>query len=104
VCRFFSTNFAPKSSHFYTPNVAECGGLKSNPDWQFEAEVFHMITSPLGTCPAGTIPVYRLYNNGEGGAPNHRYTIEPQTKALMMGLAWVPEGNGADVVFMCSPL
>jgi len=104
VCRFFSVTFTPKSSHFYTPNVPECNGLKSSPDWQFEAEVFHMITSPLGTCPAGTIPVYRLYNQGEGGAPNHRYTTEPSTKALMIGQNWAPEGNGNDAVFMCSPL
>jgi hypothetical protein len=103
VCRFFSTNFAPKSSHFYTPNVAECAGLKANPDWQFEAEVFQMLTSPDGTCPGGTVPVYRLYNNGGSGAPNHRYTTEPQTKALMVGQAWIPEGNGNDAVFMCSP-
>jgi hypothetical protein len=104
VCRFFSTNFAPKSSHFYTPSVSECNGLKTNPDWAFEAEVFHMITSPLGTCPAGTVPVYRLYNNGEGGAPNHRYSTEQATKTQMMGMGWVPEGNGNDAVFMCSPL
>src|SRR3954451_16025760 len=28
ACRFFSTAFAPKSSHFYTPFASECDGLK----------------------------------------------------------------------------
>ena len=27
-----------------------------------------------GACPAGTTAVYRMYNNGQGAAPNHRYT------------------------------
>ena len=31
-----------------------------------------------GTCPAGTVPVYRLYNDGHGAAPNHRYTTDPR--------------------------
>jgi hypothetical protein len=30
VCRFFSTSFAPRSSHFYTPFPAECETVKSN--------------------------------------------------------------------------
>ena len=30
-----------------------------------------------GTCPAGTSPVYRLYNHGQGGAPNHRFDDQP---------------------------
>ena len=40
VCRFFTTAFAPKSSHFYTAITAECSSVRNNPDWQFEAEAF----------------------------------------------------------------
>jgi len=77
VCRFFSTSFAPKSSHFYTASPSECTVVKSNPDWQFEAEVFFVATPAVdGTCAAGTVPVYRLYNNGQGAAPNHRVTTD----------------------------
>ncbi len=35
VCRFFSTSFAPRSSHFYTPFAGECAAVKANPDWSF---------------------------------------------------------------------
>ena len=36
VCRFFSTAFGPKSSHFYTADASECARVQSNRDWQFE--------------------------------------------------------------------
>ena len=42
VCRFFSTSFDPKSSHFYTPSASECVTVKSNPNWSFEGEVFNV--------------------------------------------------------------
>ena len=76
VCRFFSTTFDPKSSHFYTLDPNECGHVRVNPNWQLEAlRVFALLApGPQGDCPAGSMPVYRLYNNGQGGAPNHRYT------------------------------
>jgi hypothetical protein len=57
-----------------------------------------------GACPAGTQPVYRLYNNGMGAAPNHRYTTSLATRAAMLAQGWVPEGYGADAVIMCAPL
>jgi hypothetical protein len=42
TCRFFSTSFAPKSSHFYTPFAAECNGLKTGADWQYESIAFYL--------------------------------------------------------------
>ena len=99
VCRFFSTNFAPKSSHFYTPSASECALVKTNPNWLFEAEVFNMmLTSATGTCPTGTRPLYRLYNNGMGAAPNHRYTTSLTIRDQMIAAGWVPEGLGVGVV------
>lgn len=101
VCRFFSTAFAPKSSHFYTASPSECTAVKANADWQFEAEVFFVgIPAADGTCGSGTVPVYRLYNNGQGAAPNHRFTTELQVRAQMIGQNWVPEGQGPGVT-MC---
>jgi hypothetical protein len=43
--------------------------------------------------PAGTIPLYRLYNNGQGGAPNHRYTVDPTVRAAMIARNWSPEAT-----------
>lgn len=34
VCRFFTTYFAPKGSHFYTAIASECEVVKKNPIWQ----------------------------------------------------------------------
>ena len=103
VCRFFSTAFAPKSSHFYTPHAQECATVKESPDWLFEGEVFFMpMPAPDGTCPANTNPVYRMYNDGHGGAPNHRYTTDLTERSAMLALGWIPEGNGIGVI-MCAP-
>ena len=75
TCRFFSTSFAPKSSHFYTPYPDECTKRQSDPAWQYEAVAFHVrLPDGAGQCAADAVPLYRLYNNGMSGAPNHRYT------------------------------
>lgn len=104
VCRFFSASFAPKSSHFYTPFETECAIVKGNPDWQFEGEAFNIpVPNTDGTCPAGTSPVYRLYNNGQGAAPNHRYTTDAGVRSQMLARNWIAEGYGASGVIMCAP-
>ena len=104
VCRFFSTAFAPKSSHFYTPSAPECAAVKVNPSWQYEGDVFYIAVGAAdGTCAIGTTPVYRLYNNGQGGAPNHRYTTDLATRDAMVARGWVIEGNGPGFAFMCAP-
>jgi hypothetical protein len=104
VCRFFSTSFAPRSSHFYTPSPTECGIVKGNPDWSYEGNVFSVpVPDANGTCPITTLPVYRLYNNGQGGAPNHRYTTNADVRAQMIAGGWIPEGYGPNGVVMCSP-
>ncbi len=103
VCRFFSNAFAPKSSHFYTALASECTAVKANPDWQFEDEVFSVaLPAPDGSCANGTLPVYRLYNNGQGAAPNHRFTTDPAVRAAMIAKGWIPEGLGIGVT-MCAP-
>jgi large repetitive protein len=104
VCRFFSTAFDPKSSHFYTPDAPECGVVKAKPEWQFEGDVFALpVPDITGTCAAGLVAVYRLYNNGQGAAPNHRYTTSLATRTQMIGKGWVAEGYGDLGVIMCSP-
>ncbi len=104
VCRFFSTAFDPKSSHFYTPFASECQDVLDRfKDWQLEGLVFSIPVPTLeGACAAGTIPVYRLYNNGQGGAPNHRYTTDLEVRAQMIANGWIAEGRGVGVI-MCSP-
>ena len=104
TCRFFSTSFAPKSSHFYTPYAAECAALKSNPDWEFESIAFYLqLPDANGGCHAGTVVLYRLYNNGMGGAPNHRFTTDATTFAQMQAAGWTFEGDGRTGAFACVP-
>jgi hypothetical protein len=107
VCRFFTAAFAPKSSHFYTPLTTECNGLRSSSSvWQYEADSFfvHLADPLTGSCPTGTQPVYRLYNDGQTGAPNHRYTTDRTLRTQLMGQRWTPEGFGPEGVGFCVPI
>lgn len=105
VCRFWSgRTFVPKSSHFYTPYDWDCAQVKRNPDWQFEGEVFALaLPDQNGRCPTGTAPLYRLYNNGSSGAPNHRYTASRSIFDQMRGAGWTPESDWSNFTFACVP-
>ena len=104
TCRFFSAAFAPKSSHFYTPFSSECASVSSDRNWQFESIAFYLqLPDANGACAPGSTPVYRLYNNGKGGAPNHRYTTNVGIFNQMQALGWTAEGNGLTGAFACAP-
>jgi len=105
VCRFFTTAFAPKSSHFHSPLAVECDKTATNPDWDLETHAAFYVALPAddGSCDAGLTPIFRLYNNGQGDAPNHRYTSDFTVRAQMIDKGWVPEGLGPDAVQMCAP-
>jgi hypothetical protein len=105
TCRFFTVFFAPKSSHFYTPNAAECSGLQATSQvWQFEGIAFYIaLIDANGNCPPGTIPLYRFYDNGMGGAPNHRYTTSLTIFNQMVAQGWQFEGDAVTKVFACVP-
>jgi Repeat of unknown function (DUF5648) len=106
VCRFFTTAFAPKSSHFYTPFAGECDGLRTDSrDWQYEGDGFFVdVPDASGACASSTLrPVFRLYNNGQGGAPNHRYTTDAAVRAQMLANGWLSEGLGEHGVIFCVP-
>jgi len=105
ICRFFNDHFAPKSSHFYAPHGFGCEATISTfPDWKLEDDkLFNaMLPDAGGVCPSGTIPVYRLYNNGMGSAPNHRFVTSLTERQNMVDKGYVPEGIGIGVG-MCVP-
>jgi hypothetical protein len=109
VCRFWSyQTFAPKSSHFYTPYAAECDQLRGSAAWYFERTAFYLALPaglPAGaTCGPDTRPLYRAYNNGQGGAPNHRYTTDAAVLDVMLAQGWTMEGERDTRVFACVPL
>jgi hypothetical protein len=106
ICRFFNDHFAPKSSHFYAPHGLGCEAtLAQFPDWRLEDDNLFDAMLPdatSGACPAGTIPVYRMYNNGMGGAPNHRFVTSLTERQKMIDQGFVAEGAGIGVG-MCVP-
>lgn len=104
TCRFFSTSFAPKSSHFYTPFSSECMALQAGTTWAYEGVAFHLqLVDADSNCNNGMVPIYRLYNNGMGGAPNHRFTTDDNVVAAMLTAKWTLEGIGPTGAFACAP-
>ncbi|MFO1412742.1 MAG: hypothetical protein U1F10_02305 [Burkholderiales bacterium] len=107
VCRFYGNPKRGLDSHFYTANAQECADIprRFGDAWLLEStNVFRM--APLdaaGTCPAGTQPVYRLFNNRSDA--NHRYTTSTAVYAQMVARGYVPEGggSGARPVVFCAP-
>ena len=61
----------------------------------------YMPDAITGTCPAGTLPVYRAWNQRPD--TNHRYTMDARVQATMMQHGFAAEGYGTPPVAMCSP-
>ncbi len=45
----------------------------------------------------------RLYNDGQGGAPNHRFTTSASVRAEMLASGYIAEGAGMGIG-LCAPL
>ncbi|MDP4030473.1 MAG: fibronectin type III domain-containing protein [Gallionella sp.] len=107
VCRFYGSQSPGPNSHFYTADAGECAYLKqlqaSTPAtqkrWNFESLDFLTTVTVNGTCPAGTTPVYRAYNNGStrGVDSNHRITANLTAILQQEACGWKNEG-----VVMCA--
>src|SRR6185437_12435444 len=100
VCRFFNDHFLGVSTHFYAPHGLGCEQVMSGfPDWTMEdPQLFYAhLPDAAGNCPVGDLPVYRLFNNGQGGAPNHRFTTDFSVRQQMIARGYTPEGAGVGV-------
>ncbi|MBN9425027.1 MAG: hypothetical protein J0H09_00820 [Burkholderiales bacterium] len=97
VCRFYSQVV---NSHFYTAGAAECEGLKqAGSGWAYEGIAFRALIPKGGSCPGGTVPIWRLYNDRAAQADsNHRFVASGETYRSMIANGWVAEG-----VAFCSP-
>ncbi len=99
MCRFYSASFPGKAPHFYTVIPEECAAVKNNPAWTFEAVVGYAgLPDSMGQCASG-MPLYRAYNNGKFGAPNHRYRAGNPLLDMVLYEGWVDEG-----VVACLPV
>lgn len=93
VCRFFTVSYAPLGSHFYTADADECAGVKLNPNWQYEKVAFYIRVPVAGACQPGQTPIYRMFNNGMTGAPNHRFTTSLDVyNDFVNNRGWAGEG------------
>lgn len=102
VCRIYIVP-ALGDSHFYGRDAAECAAtLAAHPSLVLEASPFMALTVPVaGVCPAGTVAVFRLFNNRADA--NHRYTTNALTRMAMEVAGWIAEGDGADRIAYCAP-
>lgn len=103
VCRFYIPP-TKGDSHFYGRGTAECDATGvNNPTFVNEdPQFFHMKLPAGGVCPAGTIPLYRVFSNRLDA--NHRYMVDRAIRDMMsMQHHWLAEGDGPDLVVMCGP-
>ncbi len=102
VCRFYIPP-ADGNSHFFGRNPGECAASQAaHPDFVLEDPAYMFTYLPTaGTCPAGTVPLYRVYNNRVDA--NHRYTTDRAVRDQMVARGWIAEGDGPDAAAMCVP-
>jgi Repeat of unknown function (DUF5648) len=104
VCRHYGDPMQDLDSHFYSASAGECEKVNDlfGRDWLFESDNVFQIDRPdtNGACRAGTMPVYRLWNQRKDS--NHRYTTSAAIKAQMIAAGYVAEGYGPDGVVMCA--
>lgn len=104
VCRFYGRPEAGLDSHFYSGSPDECAAVLTQfaSTWLFESgDVFNVaMPDATGSCPAPTVPVYRVFNNRSDA--NHRYTTDIGVRQSMVLKGGISEGYGPDGVAFCA--
>ena len=93
VCRYYGNAATGLNSHFYSAVPAECATVQAQwPGlWLLESSnVFQVVLPVKGDCPAGTVPVYRFFNNRIDA--NHRYVTDSLLFAPMLSHGYENEG------------
>jgi serine protease len=103
ACRFYIPA-AYGDSHYFSASPEECAAVQVKfPMFAYESSNAFYIALPdlnTGACPAGTVPVYRLWNNRAD--TNHRYTTSLTIRSQMLAKGYIAEGYGANRVSMCA--
>ncbi len=105
ACRDYGSPTAGLDSHFYTASALECLDVitKFAGAWLLESGEVFQINLPniySGACPAGTVPIYRLWNQRVDS--NHRYTKSTAIRSQMLARGFVSEGYGPNGVALCA--
>jgi hypothetical protein len=102
VCRYY---IPPElgDSHYFGRDAPECNSTGTKfPKLVLEDRAFMQMFLPVeGVCPAGTIPVYRVFSDRADA--NHRYMTDRTVRDQMVAKGWLAEGDGPDRVVMCAP-
>ena len=54
VCRFYTSAYAGKASHFFTASESECAHVRNMPDWTYEGVAFYArLPDAQGNCRRG---------------------------------------------------
>jgi hypothetical protein len=105
VCRYYIPP-AQGNSHFFSASPAECAQVMQGfPTFVLETSdaMYMILPDPdTGACPAGTVPVYRVWN--DRADTNHRYLTDRALRDEMVADGGIAEGYGPDRVDMCAPL
>jgi hypothetical protein len=105
VCRYYIPP-AQGNSHFFSASPAECAQVMQGfPTFELETPnaMYMILPDPdTGACPAGTVPVYRVWN--DRADTNHRYLTDRALRDEMVADGGIAEGYGPDRVDMCAPL
>jgi hypothetical protein len=102
VCRYYIPP-GLGDSHFFGRGTVECDATgRQHPTFVLEDPAFmHMYLPTLGSCPAGTAEIYRVFDNRPDA--NHRYMTDKLVRDQMVAKGWIAEGDGPDLVVMCAP-
>jgi len=104
VCRFYAGGLI--DSHYFTTSPSECQFIQSQYPglWTLErVAAFYVLPSDAtGACPAGTLGVYRFFDNRQDA--NQRHTVDLSVRRAMLNRAWVPQGIGPNSVIFCTPI
>jgi len=105
ICRFYMP--PPAGSHFYSASPQECAAVQAAyPSFILESTAVMQLALPnplSGTCPAGSAPIYRTWN--QRADTNHRYTSSIAVRNQMVTQKnHVAEGYGPNAVTFCGPV
>ncbi len=84
-----------KMSHHYTASKSEADELVANWGWVYDnnsSPIFYSAETKPGVAMSGSVPVYRLYN--EGLAAHHYSTSKPENDELIANHGWNGESIG----------
>ena len=105
VCRF--SNPSPLIDSFMFTAIDERvpihdHSLAGNLESRNPAAFYVLLSDSNGGCPAGSLPVYRFFNNRNDA--NMRHTLDLTVRREMLNKQWAPNGFGPNGVAFCSPV